>query len=96
MCFSTFVPYNETFSICSSIYYKSVTHLQKIKIKYSWLTENKADPSCKLSSTALIHSQVDGELMLAPGFPAPPNTDYVGYHVYIGKFTKFVYNIYYK
>ncbi|EFA11309.2 dynein beta chain, ciliary [Tribolium castaneum] len=26
---------------------------------------------------------VDGELMLAPGFPAPPNTDYVGYHNYI-------------
>lgn len=27
--------------------------------------------------------QVDGELMLAPGFLAPPNTDYVGYHNYI-------------
>lgn len=27
--------------------------------------------------------QVDGELQLAPGFPAPPNTDYVGYHQYI-------------
>ncbi|KAJ4427784.1 hypothetical protein ANN_25437 [Periplaneta americana] len=26
---------------------------------------------------------VDGELQLAPGFPAPPNTDYVGYHTYI-------------
>nr|XP_026486610.1 dynein beta chain, ciliary [Vanessa tameamea] len=26
---------------------------------------------------------VDGELHLAPGFPAPPNTDYVGYHQYI-------------
>ncbi|KAJ8921300.1 hypothetical protein NQ315_013774 [Exocentrus adspersus] len=26
---------------------------------------------------------VDGELMLAPGFLAPPNTDYVGYHTYI-------------
>lgn len=26
---------------------------------------------------------VDGELMLAPSFPAPPNTDYVGYHNYI-------------
>ncbi|XP_018327462.1 dynein beta chain, ciliary [Agrilus planipennis] len=26
---------------------------------------------------------IDGELMLAPGFPAPPNTDYVGYHNYI-------------
>ncbi|XP_049809049.1 dynein beta chain, ciliary [Schistocerca nitens] len=26
---------------------------------------------------------VDGELMLAPGFPAPPNTDYQGYHAYI-------------
>lgn len=27
--------------------------------------------------------QVDGELFLAPGFPAPPNTDYLGYHNYI-------------
>ncbi|KAI8438867.1 hypothetical protein MSG28_011209 [Choristoneura fumiferana] len=26
---------------------------------------------------------VDGELHLAPGFPAPPNTDYIGYHQYI-------------
>ncbi|KAL1493068.1 hypothetical protein ABEB36_011203 [Hypothenemus hampei] len=26
---------------------------------------------------------VDGELMLAPGFLAPPNTDYQGYHNYI-------------
>ncbi|XP_060515880.1 dynein beta chain, ciliary [Cylas formicarius] len=26
---------------------------------------------------------VDGELLLAPGFPAPPNTDYQGYHNYI-------------
>lgn len=26
---------------------------------------------------------VDGELHLAPGFPAPPNTDYIGYHTYI-------------
>lgn len=26
---------------------------------------------------------VDGELYLAPNFPAPPNTDYLGYHNYI-------------
>ncbi|XP_071447818.1 dynein beta chain, ciliary [Hetaerina americana] len=26
---------------------------------------------------------VDGELQLAPGFLAPPNTDFVGYHTYI-------------
>ncbi|XP_018578486.1 dynein beta chain, ciliary-like, partial [Anoplophora glabripennis] len=26
---------------------------------------------------------VDGELTLAPGFTAPPNTDYIGYHTYI-------------
>jgi len=37
---------------------------------------------------------VDGELMLAPGFPAPPNTDYVGYHTYIGMYTVFVQNKY--
>ncbi|KAG8222094.1 hypothetical protein J437_LFUL000857 [Ladona fulva] len=27
--------------------------------------------------------KVDGELQLAPGFIAPPNTDFAGYHVYI-------------
>lgn len=26
---------------------------------------------------------MDGELFLAPGFMAPPNTDYAGYHAYI-------------
>lgn len=26
---------------------------------------------------------MDGELLLAPGFAAPPNTDYQGYHTYI-------------
>ncbi|KAL6263152.1 hypothetical protein P5V15_005953 [Pogonomyrmex californicus] len=26
---------------------------------------------------------IDGELQLAPGFPAPPNTDLAGYHTYI-------------
>lgn len=31
----------------------------------------------------VIVFEVDGELMLAPGFSAPPNTDYVGYHSYI-------------
>jgi hypothetical protein len=40
-----------------------------------------------------MHSQVDGELMLAPGFSAPPNTDYVGYHTYIGTYTVFKINI---
>jgi dynein heavy chain len=43
-----------------------------------------------------VHSQVDGELTLAPGFPAPPNTDYVGYHTYIGMFTEFVKKYLYK
>lgn len=27
--------------------------------------------------------QIDGELQLAPGFLAPPNTDLQGYHTYI-------------
>ena len=27
--------------------------------------------------------QLDGELMLAPGFATPPNMDYSGYHNYI-------------
>ena len=27
--------------------------------------------------------QLDGELMLAPGFSIPPNSDYLGYHKYI-------------
>lgn len=26
---------------------------------------------------------IDGDLLLATGFPAPPNTDYIGYHRYI-------------
>ncbi|GLG98379.1 Putative dynein heavy chain [Gryllus bimaculatus] len=26
---------------------------------------------------------LDGDLLLAPGFPAPPNIDYVGYHMYV-------------
>lgn len=29
---------------------------------------------------------VDGELQFAPGFTAPPNSDYVGYHKYIDEF----------
>lgn len=29
---------------------------------------------------------VDGDLQLAQGFPAPPNTDYIGYHNYIDNF----------
>lgn len=29
------------------------------------------------------HLKLDGELNLAPGFPAPPNLDYSGYHSYI-------------
>ena len=31
----------------------------------------------------MIFSQLDGELLLAPGFSTPPNLDYVGYHSYI-------------
>lgn len=27
--------------------------------------------------------QLDGELLFAPGFPTPPNQDYVAYHKYI-------------
>ena len=27
--------------------------------------------------------QLDGELLLAPGFSTPPNMDYMGYHSYI-------------
>jgi hypothetical protein len=30
-----------------------------------------------------LHNQLDGELLLAPGFAAPPNLDYQGYHTYI-------------
>ena len=29
--------------------------------------------------------QLDGELMLAPGFGTPPNSDYAGYHNYINQ-----------
>jgi hypothetical protein len=55
---------------------------------------NRIRPSFPLQQ--FVHPQVDGELMLAPGFPAPPNTDYIGYHTYIGMYTKFVQNKYYK
>jgi hypothetical protein len=55
---------------------------------------NRIRPSFPLQQ--FVHSQVDGELMLAPGFSAPPNTDYIGYHTYIGMYTMFVQNTYYK
>ncbi|KAG8226803.1 hypothetical protein J437_LFUL002849 [Ladona fulva] len=29
---------------------------------------------------------LDGDVSFAPGFPAPPNTDYTGYHLYIDEF----------
>merc|ERR1719270_1997030 len=39
---------------------------------------------CKTYLEEFMHpDQLDGELMLAPGFPTPPNTDYQGYHNYI-------------
>ena len=39
---------------------------------------------CKVYLEEFMHpDQLDGELMLAPGFVTPPNTDYVGYHNYI-------------
>ena len=39
---------------------------------------------CKVYLEEYMHpDQLDGELMLAPGFNTPPNTDYVGYHNYI-------------
>ena len=31
----------------------------------------------------LFPIQLDGELLLAPGFASPPNSDYQGYHLYI-------------
>ena len=31
----------------------------------------------------IIPDQLDGELLLAPGFSTPPNMDYMGYHSYI-------------
>ena len=31
----------------------------------------------------IILYQLDGELLLAPGFASPPNSDYQGYHTYI-------------
>ena len=39
---------------------------------------------CKVYLEEYMHpDQLDGELMLAPGFSTPPNSDYVGYHNYI-------------
>ena len=41
---------------------------------------------CKVYLEEFMHpDQLDGELMLAPGFPTPPNTDYAGYHQYINQ-----------
>ena len=41
---------------------------------------------CKVYLEEFMHpDQLDGELMLAPGFPTPPNTDYQGYHQYINQ-----------
>ena len=33
--------------------------------------------------TIIPSPQLDGELLLAPGFNCPPNLDYAGYHSYI-------------
>ena len=33
--------------------------------------------------TVALFSQLDHELLYAPGFPAPPNTDFVGYRTFI-------------
>ncbi|XP_076314647.1 dynein beta chain, ciliary-like [Tachypleus tridentatus] len=39
---------------------------------------------CKTYLEEYLHpDQLDGELFLAPGFPAPPNLNYMGYHRYI-------------
>jgi dynein heavy chain len=41
---------------------------------------------CKVYLEEYMHpDQLDGELMLAPGFSTPPNSDYVGYHNYINQ-----------
>jgi len=41
---------------------------------------------CKVYLEEYMHpDQLDGELMLAPGFATPPNSDYVGYHNYINQ-----------
>ena len=39
---------------------------------------------CKVYLETYMHpDQLDGELLLAPGFNTPPNTDFIGYHNYI-------------
>ena len=38
---------------------------------------------CVYDIVKLCYLQLDGDLMLAPGFAIPPNSDYVGYHQYI-------------
>ena len=39
---------------------------------------------CKTYLEEFMHpDQLDGELLLAPGFATPPNSDYAGYHNYI-------------
>lgn len=33
----------------------------------------------------MFYFQLDGELLLAPGFASPPSLDYQGYHTYINE-----------
>lgn len=43
-------------------------------------------PPVALNTASLLSLQVDGDLMLAPGFTSPPNSDYASYHQYIDDF----------
>ncbi|XP_069786101.1 dynein axonemal heavy chain 17-like isoform X2 [Narcine bancroftii] len=40
---------------------------------------------CTYLEEFLRNEMLDGELLLAPGFPIPPNTDYKGYHDYVNE-----------
>lgn len=38
---------------------------------------------CFINNSLIDVLQLDGDLLIAPGFSIPPNSDYVGYHQYI-------------
>ena len=50
-----------------------------------WILGPRNNPGIAQTYIILSHFflQLDGELLLAPGFAAPPNSDFQGYHTYI-------------
>ena len=83
--------------ICSNVLYNYLEANNKVpwedlrylfgEIMYGGhITDDWDRRLCKVYLEKYIHpDQLDGELMLAPNFYSPPNTDYAGYHTYINE-----------